>query len=194
MLEKKIADKIREIRKNRGITLVQLGEAIGLSKGLLSRIENNQVSPPIATLSKISQGLGVPISSFFDGAEEVEKTSYTVVKAGQRRQVVRHGTRIGFTYYSLTDMPSPRAIEPFMVKYPAREREPRVRFDHPGEEFLFVLKGDMELVYGREKIRLKPGDAIHFDPSVPHRGQSAGQEESECLVVVVDDTKRSSPD
>ena len=51
MLEKKIADKIHEIRKNKGLTLAQLGDATGLSKGLLSRIENNQVSPPIATLS-----------------------------------------------------------------------------------------------------------------------------------------------
>ena len=191
MLEKKIADKIREIRKNRGITLDQLGKEIGLSKGLLSRIENNQVSPPIATLSKISQGLGVPISSFFDGAEEEEKKSYTVIRGHQRKQVVRHGTKIGFTYYSLTSLTPPRAIEPFIVKYPAKEKEPRVLFDHPGEEFLFVLKGDMELVYGKEKIRLKPGDAIHFDPSIPHRGQSAGKEESECLVIVVDDVSRS---
>ena len=59
MLEKKIADKIREIRKSKGLTLAQFGEMVGLSKGLLSRIENNQVSPPIGTLSKISQGLEV---------------------------------------------------------------------------------------------------------------------------------------
>ncbi|MBW2565134.1 MAG: helix-turn-helix transcriptional regulator, partial [Deltaproteobacteria bacterium] len=66
MLEKKIADKIHEIRKNKGLTLAQLGDATGLSKGLLSRIENNQVSPPIATLSKIARGLEVPIGIFFE--------------------------------------------------------------------------------------------------------------------------------
>jgi DNA-binding XRE family transcriptional regulator len=66
MIEKKIADKIRQIRKNRGLTLADLSRAIGLSKGLLSRIENNQVSPPIATLSKIAQGLDVHIGIFFE--------------------------------------------------------------------------------------------------------------------------------
>jgi transcriptional regulator with XRE-family HTH domain len=69
VLEKKIAHKIRHIRRNTGITLAQLGEETGLSKGLPSRIENNQVSPPIATLSKIAHGLKVPISIFFEEAE-----------------------------------------------------------------------------------------------------------------------------
>ena len=69
MLEKKIADKIHEIRKNKGLTLAQLGDATGLSKGLLSRIENSQVSPPIATLSKIARGLEVPIGIFFEEDE-----------------------------------------------------------------------------------------------------------------------------
>ncbi len=50
-----------------------------------------------------------------------------------------------------------------------------------------VLKGEIDLVYGKEKIRLKTGDAIHFDPSTPHRGQNAGKEESESLVIVIDE-------
>jgi quercetin dioxygenase-like cupin family protein len=57
--------------------------------------------------------------------------------------------------------------------------------NHPGGEFLLVLKGDMELIYGKEKIRLEVGDAIHFDPSTPYRGINVGKEESKCLVVIV---------
>ena len=185
MLEKKISDKIREIRKNKGFTLAQLGKEIGLSKGLLSRIENNQVSPPIATLSKIARGLEVPISIFFEEDENLQE-GYAVTRSNDRKQVVRRGTKIGFTYYSLTSMKSRHVIEPFIIHYPVIKKEPNVLFDHPGEEFLFVLKGEMELVYGKEKIRLRPGDAIHFDPSNPHRGQNAGKEESECLVIVID--------
>ncbi|MBW1922830.1 MAG: helix-turn-helix transcriptional regulator [Deltaproteobacteria bacterium] len=185
MLEKRIADKIRKLRKNKGLTLAQLGQEIGLSKGLLSRIENNQVSPPIATLSKISKGLGVPISVFFDG-EEGEEERYSVTGKRDRRQVVRMGTRIGFTYFSLTHLKSRHLIEPFIVRYPVITKEPSILFDHTGEEFLFVLKGKMEFVYGKEKVRLNPGDAIHFDPSVSHRGQNTGRQECECLVIVVD--------
>lgn len=185
MLEKKIADKMRQIRKNKGLTLAQLGEAASLSKGLLSRIENNQVSPPIATLSKIAQGLEVPISTFFE--EDIsDKKNYVITRRHERKQVVSRGSKIGFTYYSLTGLKSKHVIEPFIVRYPVVTKEPKVLFDHPGEEFLLVLKGEMNLVYGKEKIRLDTGDAIHFDPSNPHRGQNAGKEESECLVIVVD--------
>ena len=186
MLEKKIADKIHEIRKNKGLTLAQLGDSTGLSKGLLSRIENNQVSPPIATLSKIARGLEVPIGIFF---EEDEKNygGYSVTYKNERKQVIRRGTKTGFTYYSLTGLKTRHLIEPFVVRYPVVEKEPTKLFDHPGEEFLMVLKGKMDLVYGKERISLKAGDAIHFDPATPHRGQNAGEEESECLVIVIDE-------
>lgn len=185
MLEKKIADKIRRIRKNKGITLAQLGDQTQLSKGLLSRIENCQVSPPIATLSKIARGLEVPINVFFE-EDDSEQKGYAVTHKNERKQVIQKGTKIGFSYYSLTSLKSPHAIEPFVVKYPVIAKEPAILFDHTGEEFLFVLKGEMELVYGKEKVRLGVGDAIHFDPSTPHRGQNVGKEESECLVVIID--------
>jgi len=186
MLEKKIADKIHEIRKNKGLTLAQLGDATGLSKGLLSRIENNQVSPPIATLSKIARGLEVPIGIFFE-EDETDHKGYTVTYKNERKQVIRRGTKIGFIYYSLSSLKTRHLIEPFIIRYPVIGKEPIKLFDHFGEEFLFVLKGKMDLVYGKEKIRLKAGDAIHFDPSTPHRGQNVGKEESECLVIVIDE-------
>ncbi len=185
MLEKKIAEKIRRIRKSQGLTLASFGEAIGLSKALLSRIENNQVAPPIATLSKIANGLGVPISVFFEDQDD-DAASYSVTPSHGRRQVIRRGTRAGFIYFALSNFKKKHLIQPFLVQYPVIDKQPTRLFDHPGEEFLFVLKGQMELVYGNEKIRLGPGDAIHFDPSVPHRGQNVGNEVSECLVVVID--------
>lgn len=184
MLEKKIADKIRQIRKSKGLTLAQFGEIVGLSKGLLSRIENNQVSPPIGTLSKISQGLEVPIATFFEEEEEEQKR-YTVTKKHERKQVVRHGTKIGFTYYSLKHMKPPYAMQAFIMKTPPHKKQPKLLFDHLGEELVFVLQGEMEFVYGKEKLRLNAGDAIHFDPSEPHRAQCVGKKDGECLVIVI---------
>ncbi|MBN2033076.1 MAG: helix-turn-helix transcriptional regulator [Deltaproteobacteria bacterium] len=191
MLEKIIADKIRQIRKNRGLTLDQLGKETGLSKALLSRIENNRVSPPIGTLFRISQGLGVPIGFFF-ADEGSKQKGFSVIRKNERKQVVRKGTKIGFTYHLLTGLNSPHLIEPFIVKYPLIAKEPAVLFDHPGEEFLFVLKGKLALIHGKERIPLNTGDAIHFDPSIPHRGQNMGNQESECLVIVVEKKARDS--
>jgi transcriptional regulator with XRE-family HTH domain len=185
MLEKMIATKIRQIRQDQGLTLAQLGAKAGLSKGLLSRIESNQSSPPIATLSKIAQGLGVPIGVFFEDETEPPHR-YFVTRRTERRQLVKPGTKIGFSYFSLSNRKPPFVMDAFVLHHAPFKKEPRLLFDHPGEEFLLVLKGEMELVYGQEKIRLNPGDAIHFDPSVPHRAQNVGQtEEGECLVVII---------
>jgi len=184
MLQKKIADRIHQIRKSKELTLAQLGDKLGLSKALLSRIENNQVAPPIGTLAKIAQGLGVPISIFFE-EDDRDIKGYAITRKNNRKQVVRRGTKIGFTYYSFTSIKSRHVMEAFIVKYPVVAKDPTILFDYPGEKLLFVLKGEIELVYGKDKIRLKPGDAVHFDPSTPHRGQNVGKEESECLVVIV---------
>jgi transcriptional regulator with XRE-family HTH domain len=184
MIEKRIADKIKHVRTTNGLTLADLSEATGLSRGQLSRIENNRVSPPVSTLARISRGLGVPISVFFeeDGAAE---ESHAVTRVHQRRQVVRRGTKLGYTYYLLTNLTASHVIEPMLVKYPVSGKAPSTLFDHPGEEFVFVLKGELEVVYGKKKIRLRQGDTIHFDAAVPHRGQNVGTVESECLVIVV---------
>jgi transcriptional regulator with XRE-family HTH domain len=185
MLEKRIADKIRQVRTTRGLTLAQLAGLTSLSKGLLSRIENNRTSPPIGTLSKISQGLGVHISFFFE-EDAADRKGYAVTRRNRRKQVIRKGSKIGFTYYSLTNLGSEHLIEPFLVRYPVIKKEPNVLFDHPGEEFVYVLKGQIEFICGKDRVRLGPGDSVHFDPSIPHRGQNAGEGESECLVVVVE--------
>jgi mannose-6-phosphate isomerase-like protein (cupin superfamily) len=137
-------------------------------------------------LSKIARGLEVPIGIFFE-EDETDHKGYTVTYKNERKQVIRRGTKIGFIYYSLSSLKTRHLIEPFIIRYPVIGKEPIKLFDHFGEEFLFVLKGKMDLVYGKEKIRLKAGDAIHFDPSTPHRGQNVGKEESECLVIVIDE-------
>jgi transcriptional regulator with XRE-family HTH domain len=184
MIEKQIADGMRKIRKSKGLTLKQLGQKIGMSSGMLSRLENNQSSPPIATLAKIAQGLEVPISVFFEEQGESTDHKYIVTHNDQRRQVVRRGSDIGFTYYAFNTAKDLNLIEAFIMEHPPLKKKLKVLFDHPGEELVLVLRGTIELVYGHEKIRLTVGDAIHFDPSIPHRAQNVGKETAECLVVI----------
>jgi len=184
MIERQIAERIRKIRKIKGMTLEQLGEKIGISRGMLSRLETNRSSPPIATLSKIAQGLEVPISLFFEESGSTTEQKYTVTRRNKRKQVVRRGSDIGFTYYKFNKPQSLYLIEAFTMKHPPDKNKIKALFDHPGEEFILVLKGVIELVCGEENIRLETGDAIHFDPSIPHRAQNAGDMEAECLVVV----------
>lgn len=192
MLEKNIANKIKELRKNIGLTLDQLGGLTDLSKGQLSKIENCQVTPPIGTLSKISHALGVPIGIFFESetVESLEEQGYIVTRKDERKQVDRLGTRAELDYYSLSSLKSGNFIEPFILKYYASDKKTNRLYDHSGEEFLLVLKGEIDFIYGKKKIRLQTGDSIHFDPTTPHRGQNAGETDSECLIIVIEKEKK----
>jgi transcriptional regulator with XRE-family HTH domain len=185
MIGKQIADEMKKIRKSKGLTLKQLGQKINISPGMLSRLENNQSSPPIATLAKIAQGLEVPISIFFEENGKTTDQKYIVTRNDQRRQVVRRGSDIGFIYYAFNTAKDLPLIEAFIMNHPPLKKKLKLLFDHPGEEFVLVLKGSIEIVYGLETIRLAAGDAIHFDPSIPHRAQNVGKGMSECLVIIV---------
>lgn len=189
MLEKQIADKIKEIRKSKGYTLEKLGTITGLSKGLLSRIENYQVSPPIATLSKISHGLEIPIGLFFEDDEDKKENKYTVIRKNKRKQVNKMEASAELNYYSLSSLRSLKTIEPFVVTYPATNKNPTKLYEHPGEEFIFILNGNIKFIYGKETITLETGDAIHFDPRIPHRIINNQNTMSECLVVIANNVK-----
>jgi transcriptional regulator with XRE-family HTH domain len=184
MIEQQIARRMREIRKSKGLTLERLGKMAEISRGMLSRLENNQCAPPIATLSKIAQALEVPIGVFFEEQEPPAEQRVAVTRRDQRVQAVRHGTQIGFTYWAFNKARDLHLIEAFTIRHPAVKKKPKRLFDHPGEEFLMVLSGSIELVIGSETIQMDPGDAVHFDPTLPHRVQNLGKTQAECLVVV----------
>ncbi|MEN8210195.1 MAG: XRE family transcriptional regulator [Thermodesulfobacteriota bacterium] len=189
MLDRQIARKINGIRKQKGYTLDNLATFTGLSKGLLSKIENCQVSPPIATLSKISQGLNVPIGIFFNEEDSTDKQGYAVTLKNKRKQVNKKESAAKINYFSLSGFQSDKILEPFLVKFPILKDKPTKLYDHPGEEFLFVLKGRIDFIFGEDTIRLNPGDSIHFDPIIPHMAVNAGKSKSECLIIIAEKGK-----
>jgi transcriptional regulator with XRE-family HTH domain len=184
MIEQKIAAKIKQIREAKGLTLAALSQKTELSKAILSRIENNRSSPPIGTLAKIAQGLGVPLAIFFE--EEEKGPRYTVTRADERLEVVRGPINTGFTYHSISSMKGPHIIDAFILNHPpASQKTAHPLMDHAGEELFFVIRGEVEFCYGRETIRLNAGDSIHFDSSYPHKAQNAGEGDTECLAIIV---------
>ena len=186
-LEALIAKKIAKLRSARRLTLDQLAATTGLSKGYLSKIENRRQTPPIATLTRIARALNTDVSYFLqeDGSDDSEQIS--VVRVAERRSIARGGSQFGYDYKSLAHKRRFKRMEPFVFSFPSETTED-VRFEHEGEEFLFVLTGQIEFETGpatdcRTWI-LNPGDCIYFDSSVPHRGRSLAQD-STALVVVL---------
>ncbi|HKK01692.1 MAG TPA: XRE family transcriptional regulator [Desulfuromonadales bacterium] len=184
-MEFNIGSKIKKLRKARKLTLQDVARETGFSPALISQIENNNVSPPIATLSKIARFFDVKMSIFFE--EEEEERKYEVVKKAERRVVSRvvskSGTSHGYTYEALSFRKSNKKMEPFLLTVSERAGEETL-YNHEGEEFLLLLKGRAELILDDERFILEEGDAAYFDSSLKHRLLSYDGNEVQVLAVV----------
>ncbi len=180
-----IGAKIKKLRKARKLTLQDVARETGFSPALISQIENNNVSPPIATLSKISRFFDVKMGHFFE--EEEEESKYEVVRKDGRRVVSRviskAGTGHGYVYEALSFRKRNKKMEPFMVTVSERPDEETL-YNHEGEEFLLILKGKAEVILDEERLILEEGDAIYFDSELKHRLLSYDGEELQVLAVV----------
>jgi len=184
-VEYNIGEKIKELRKARQLTLQAVANETGFSPALISQIENNNVSPPIATLSKIARFFEVKISHFFE--EEEDPRRFEVVRVPDRRVVSRviskAGKGHGYTYEALSVHKLNKKMEPFVVTVGERSTD-ETMYNHDGEEFLLVMKGTAEVLLDDERIKLEAGDAIYFDSSMKHRLLSYDGNEVQVLAIV----------
>jgi len=185
--EFRIGDKIRGQRQQRRLTLQELSELTGLSKPLLSQIENEQVVPPLGTLLKISRGLKVDIHFFFEDEGDRQKLVVTrgeELRPDLQRQAVNAENR-PYTYHSLAQGMRQKNMEPFLVEVENAIWDDKLFFRHDGEEeFLYVLEGEIDLHYGSEIYRLKAGDSVYYDSSQPHGLVSVGNCKARIVAVL----------
>jgi transcriptional regulator with XRE-family HTH domain len=165
-LEWVIANHVRNRRQAIGLTVAQLAELTGISKGMLSKIENAQTSPSLATIERLAAALDMPVTSLFRGLAEERDAVF--VKAGTGPEIVRQGTRAGHTYELLGSMRGPyKRVEPLLVSLSDRN-EVFPLFQHAGIEMLYMLGGVMEYSYGRQSYRMVRGDTLQFEGDIPH--------------------------
>ena len=183
MNEKEIIANIKKFRTMHGISLEQLAGHSGLTKGYLSKIENSEKAPPFSTLIKIAKALKVDITNLITGDLESRKkdVKLSIVRSGERQKVLRKGGLYSYHYESLAFNKPGKNMEPYLI-IPAFEE--KTVFSHAGEEFMYVLEGKHEFIYGNEKYILEKGDSIYFDSSVPHTGRSLGKKRAKILAVL----------
>jgi DNA-binding XRE family transcriptional regulator len=161
-----IANHVRSRRLEIGLTVGQLAERTGISKGMLSKIENAQTSPSLSTLERLSTALDMPVTSLFRGLAEERDAVF--VKSGTGPEIVRKGTRAGHTYQLLGTLRGPyKRVEPLLVSL-VESTEVFPLFQHAGVEMLYMLEGIMEYSYGREHYRMEKGDTLQFEGDIPH--------------------------
>jgi transcriptional regulator with XRE-family HTH domain len=178
-----LGNQIRKLRKKRGLTLQELSGLTGLSKPNLSQIENSIVTPPVATLLKISSALGVQIGHFFQTTSL--ESNIVVVRREDRYGIARgpHISHIGYQYEPLAYPKVEKNMEPFIVKMEEREPDDMTFNNHRGEEFLFVLDGKLEFICGETTITLKQGDSLYFDSGIPHGYRGIGGPATTLVVI-----------
>lgn len=185
--EFRIGEKIRGQRQQRRLTLQEVSDLTGLSKPLLSQIENEQVVPPLATLLKIARGLKVDIHFFFEDEANRQKLVITrgdELRPDLQRQAVNTATR-PYIYHSLAHGMRHKNMEPFLVEVESTKWDDKLFFRHDGEEeFLYVLDGSINLHYGSDVYLLKAGDSAYYDSSQPHGLVSVGGAKARIVAVL----------
>lgn len=164
--EAAIAQNVRRLRLQQGLSVGDMAVKVGISKAMLSKVENAQTSCSLGTLALLARGLDVPVTSLFRGADTVRPASF--VKSGTGTPIVRTGTQVGHEYELLGSLRGEhKRLECLMVTL-SEKSEVYPLFQHPGTEFLYMLQGVMDYGHSRSVYRLEAGDSLQLDGEGAH--------------------------
>lgn len=166
-LEQHISILVKHQRINQGLKIADVSRIADISPGMLSKIENAQVSTSLDTLKRLCDVLGIPMSKLFADYDRPNGNAQ-IIHSGEGLEVVRRGTDKGHTYHLLSYKQGPRkSFEPFLVTIDdASEVFPS--FSHPGTEFIYILEGEIEYRHGNQLYKMSNGDSLTFDGNIPH--------------------------
>jgi transcriptional regulator with XRE-family HTH domain len=181
----RVGERIKELRERKGLSLKEVADLTGFSTALLSQMENHLVSPSLGTIIKLARALSVKVGDFLG---ETEGEPFTIVRKDERKMVSRfaskEGVKYGYSYESLGFDKKDRHMEPFIVTLePATVKAAKTSV-HEGEEFIFVLEGEMEVILGNHTDILYPGDSIYYDSTIPHKVQCHQDKVTRILAVI----------
>ncbi|AKK29797.1 XRE family transcriptional regulator [Mycobacterium sp. EPa45] len=164
--EAAIAHNVRQLRQQLGLSVADMASRVGISKAMMSKIENAQTSPSLSTLALLAKGFDVPVTTLFRGADVERPAAF--VKAGTGARIVRNGTKAGHEYELLGSLRGEhKRLECLLVTLSAKSKTYPL-FQHPGTEFIYVLEGVMDYAHSRSVYRLHPGDSLQIDGEGAH--------------------------
>ena len=183
-----VGDKIKGIRESKNLTIEEVSERSGLSTDQISSIENDENLPSLGPLIKIARALGVRLGTFMDDndalgpvvtrAEDRERDSSISFSNGAT-DARRH-----MEYHPLAQQKAGRHMEPFIIDINPNGETRYQLSAHEGEEFIYVMEGQVELDYGKDKYTLNPGDSIYYDSIVKHHLHGAAGKQAKILALV----------
>lgn len=156
-----LGERIKDLRLSCELTQEELADRCELTKGYISQIENDLTSPSIATLIDILSALGTDLKEFFAGEETEEKLTFN------KNEFIEKITE-EYTLNWLVPNAQKNSMEPTLVKLNPNGSTDE-DFPHEGEEFGYVLKGEIILVIGKRRVRVKKGESFYFTANKVHQ-------------------------
>jgi transcriptional regulator with XRE-family HTH domain len=181
--EKRIGERIKYLRQKKSMGLVELGRHTGLSASFLSQLETGRVVPTLRNLARIAMVFSKDLSFFF---EPEPQTLFRVHRAKDRVRLPQSGVDDPMYYFeSLGYLVPDRQLDPYLAEFqPKPDREPRPH-QHVGCEFLYLLRGSLDILHGQAIHHVGPGDAVYFDATTIHSYACAGGEPATALIVTL---------
>ena len=184
-----VGERIKKLRELKGLSLVDVSQRTGISEEMLESIEADATAPPLGTLTKLARALEMKMGYLLTAGEP---KPFVITRRDERKPVSRHAAeqqrKYGYSYLSLSPGMRDRSMEPFLVTLsPTAEEMPGSA--HEGEEFIYVLEGEMEVIIGEHREILYPGDAIYYHSSIPHLVKCHQEKPTKILAVLFAETK-----
>lgn len=183
-----VGKKIKGIRESKNLTIEEIVQRSGLSEEQVTSIENSENLPSLGPLIKIARALGVRLGTFMDDNDNLGPV---ICRAADRENVNTISfsndatdARKHMEYHPLAKQKAGRHMEPFIIDIqPSQDRDFQLSA-HEGEEFIFVMEGEVAIDYGKETYILEEGDSIYYDSIVKHHVHGAPDKAAKILAVV----------
>jgi electron transfer flavoprotein alpha subunit/quercetin dioxygenase-like cupin family protein len=167
---------VGQLRMARNWTQTELARHTGQTPDFIAQVESEKLSPPVGFILRMAQAMEVDPGTFLNKEEQT---------AIQDRRAKAHRQRTqSYSYTTLTPEAENSHLRAFMITIEPHLAHKPVAYKHEGEEFIFVLAGDLELKLGNKTHQLKAGESIHFNSDIPHKLKSLSNEPTKCLVVL----------
>ena len=183
-----VGAKIKGIRETKNLSIEEIAERSGLTVEQINSIENDVNLPSLGPLIKIARALGVRLGTFMDDSDALGPV---VCRAADREKEnsisFSNGAvdaRKHMEYHPLAQQKAGRHMEPFVIDINPEDKPDFKLSAHEGEEFIYVMQGEVEIEYGKEKYLLKEGDSIFYDSIVKHHVHGAPGKSAKILAVV----------
>jgi len=185
----KISYKIKEIRKEKGITIQEVADKAGVSKGLISQIENNRTIPSLLVLINIINALDVDLNEFFKDFNSDLDAGPVVVRKKDSYTAFEKEHAVGFNYKRIyTSAMDSSTMDIVLLELLPDAQRPMVETE--AYEYKYIISGQVEYVFQDQTIRLEEGDSIFFNGRLSHTPRNIGKEKALMLIVYFFENKR----